>query len=515
MKPDPRSPRWLLIGVMTTMALVLSACGGSDETAGGSGGGGSNGGFVIAIADEPSTLDPQSAEDGNERAINDNVYEGLVTRDGQTNEVLPLLATELPTQIEPTTWEFKLREGVKFSNGEDFTAESAAASVNRIVDPNYTSAQLDYYGPLAGAEVVDDTTIHVKTSEPDPVFPARMARLKMVPLEASQESNFLEEPVGTGPYKVDEWQRGQHIKLSVNEDYWGDAPSIKNVTVRFISEAGTRTAGLRTGEIHLATLLPPEQAADAPQTLHRVGTEFPVYRLRNYEGPLKDPRVRQALNYAVDKEAIANDLFGGYATVAACQPASETSFGYNPNLDAYPYDPDKARELLEEAGYNGEPVSLLGATGRWLKDAEMHEAIMGFLSEVGVNIDPSIMPFSSYLDYFLPTLAEGASQPDMGFVSASDELFDASKMHSYYDSQGAMSSYLNEDSDAAIQRATNAADEDERLAAYNDMFRVGCEDDPAFLFTVNLEDIYGASESLDWEPRSDGSLYIPEMSLTN
>lgn len=514
MSTHPRPPwrRALVLGTALSLAAALAACGGDDDTSssGGGGGGGGGDGLVIAIADEPSTLDPQATEDGNERAVNDNVYEALLARDGETNELVPRLATELPTQVEPTVWEFTIREGVEFTNGEPFDAEAAAFSINRIVDPDYESAQLDYYGPLEGAEAVDATTLRVTTSAPDLVLPSRLARLKMVPPEASQEASFTEEPVGTGPYVVTRWERGQQVTLEANEDYWGDAPPEADVTIRFISEAGTRVAGLRTGEIDLATLLPPEQAADAPQVLTEEGVEFPVYRLKNYDGTLVSQEIRQALNYAVDKEAIAEDLFSGYATVADCQPSQEGTTGYNPDLEPYPYDPDRARELLEEAGYDGEPLTLLGATGRWLKDAEMHEVVIGYLQEVGVSVTPDIRPFSSYIDEFTRTV--GDAQPDMGFVSASNELFDASKMDSYYASDGSLSSYVNDEADALIAEATAAETEEERETAYQELFALGCED-PPFIFTVNLQDIYGAAEGLEWTPRTDGSLYIPEMSL--
>ncbi|WP_373069050.1 ABC transporter substrate-binding protein [Gemmatimonas sp.] len=467
--------------------------------------------IVIAIADEPSTLDPQATEDGNERAVTDNIYETLLRRNSETNELEPLLATDLPTQVDDTTWEFTLREGISFTNGEPFDAEAAAYSINRVMDPEYSSAQVDFYGGITGAEAVDATTLRVLTSDLDPVFPARMYRLKMVPPVASAEAAFTENPVGTGPYTMVEWKRGEEVVLTANPDYWGEAPAVTDARIRFIPQSGTRVAGLQTGEIQLATLIPPEQASDSPKTLSREGIEFPVYRLKNYEGILQDPRVRQAMNYAVDKDAIADDLFSGFATVATCQPLTPAHFGYNPDLEAYPYDPDRARALLEEAGYDGEPVSLLGATGRWLKDTEMHEVVIAYLTDVGFNIEPDIRPFSSYIEEFVKTV--GDVQPDVGFVSASNELFDASKIESYYLSTGGLSSFVNDDVDAALDAARADPDPASREASFHEALSFGCLDDPVFIFTVNLQDIYGAVEELNWEPRSDGSLYIPEMSL--
>ncbi|HEV7192253.1 MAG TPA: ABC transporter substrate-binding protein, partial [Jatrophihabitantaceae bacterium] len=283
-------------------------------------------------------------------------------------------------------------------------------------------------------------------------------------------------------------------------------------TIRFISQDSTRVAGLRTGEIDLATLIPPELAGTAPQIISREGLEYPVFRLKNYEGVLKDPRIRQAMNYAVDKNAIAKSLYSGYASVASCQTLGSGVFGFDPGLQAYPYDPNKAKQLLQEAGYTGQTVTLLGATGRWLKDNELEQAVMGYLSAVGIKVKSDIRPFNSYIGQFVKPI--GNPQPDIGFVSASNELFDASKIDSYYSSKGSLSSYSDPQVDAALKTASTDQDQTGRQAAFQTALQIGCQSDPVFIFTVNLKDIYGAVKGLQWKPRLDGSLLISEMALS-
>ena len=470
--------------------------------------------IVIAIADDPSTLDPQATEDGNERTVTDNIYETLLRRDLDNNELIPWLATEMPTEITDTKWQFKLRADVTFSNGNPFNAESAAFSINRVMNKDYNSGQIDFYGGIVDAVAVDELTLEVNLSAADPVFPARMYRLKMLDPKAT-DSTIVENAVGTGPYMLVAWNRGQDITLTVNPNYWGEKPTISDVIIKFIPESNTRVAGLQSGEIQLATLLPPEQAKDAPQVLTRDGIEFPVFRFKNYEGVLKDPRIRQALNYAVDKDAIANDLYSGYASVAACQPLTPGHFGYNPNLKPYPYDPEKAKALLKEAGYNGAEVSLLAPTGRWLKDAEIGQAVIGYLSAVGLNIKADIKPFSAYIGEFVLNRQSGKPQPNIGFVSASNELFDASKIETYYSGTGGLSSYVNSDVETELLAARASTDSATRLKHFHKALDIGCTADPAFIFTVVLQDIYGASANLSWKPRADGMIYIPDMTINN
>jgi peptide/nickel transport system substrate-binding protein len=501
------------VALIASGAMLMSACsssGGSSDGSTATKGGKTS--IVIAIGDEPSTIDPQKTEDGNERAVTDNINETLLRRNSEDNSIVPWLATALPKQVDTTTWEFTLKTGVKFTDGEPFDATAAAFSINRVLDPKYQSAQLDFYAGIKSATAKDATTLDVTTDGFDPTFQASMVRLKMVPPNAAKQTDFAEHPVGTGPYEFVSWQRGQQIVLKANPGYWGTKPKIQNATIRFISQDSTRVAGLRTGEIDLATLIPPELAGTAPQVISREGLEYPVFRLKNYEGVLKDPRIRQAMNYAVDKNAIAKSLYSGYASVASCQTLGSGVFGFDPGLQAYPYDPNKAKQLLQEAGYTGQTVTLLGATGRWLKDNELEQAVMGYLSAVGIKVKSDIRPFNSYIGQFVKPI--GNPQPDIGFVSASNELFDASKIDSYYSSKGSLSSYSDPQVDAALKTASTDQDQTGRQAAFQTALQIGCQSDPVFIFTVNLKDIYGAVKGLQWKPRLDGSLLISEMALS-
>ena len=505
-----------LLPALTVCGLVLGlgACssgssGGSKNTADTS----KSKNIVIALQDEPSTLDPQTAEDGQQYDVTVNINQTLLDRknDAQTT-IYPLLAADMPKQVNTTTWTVPIRTGISFTNGEPFDAAAAAYSINRILNPKLNSAQLSIFTGLKSAKALNPTTLQITTDGFDPVFNSQLARLTMVPPKASQQKSFASNPVGTGPYEFVRWDRGQDVVIKANPNYWGTPkPTIPQATFRFISQSNSAVAALKTGEIQLATNIPPELAASVPQVLTRDGLEFPIVRLMNYAGPLKDPRIRQAMNYAVDKEAIAKNLYSGYASVAQCQTLTQADAGFDPNLQAYPYDPAKAKQLLQEAGYNGQQVSFLGVTGRWLKDNELEQAILGYLKAVGMNVKPKIFPFNSYIGQFVKTV--GQSQPDAGFVSASNELSDASQISSYYAKDGSLSSYVNNTVTNALKSAQTEQDTTKRNADFATALETGCKTDPVNIFTVNLKDIYGASKDLNFAPFLDGGLRIDTMSF--
>src|SRR5574341_160861 len=203
--------------------------------------------ITVVIAEDPATLDPQVSEDFNGRTVNDNVYEMLLTRDQDLN-IVPDLATEYK-QVDDTTWQCKLRQGVKFHNGEPFNADAVVFSVKRIIDPATKSDQVSNFATITGAEKVGDSTVNIITSGPDPILPARMTMLTIIEPKYAQRDpqTFATAPIGTGPYKFVKWDRGVEVVIEANPDYWGGKPSIDIVHLRPIPEVSTRLAALQIG----------------------------------------------------------------------------------------------------------------------------------------------------------------------------------------------------------------------------------------------------------------------------
>lgn len=475
--------------------LVLAAPAGAQE-------------IVIALGSEPTTLDPQIREDGGERAVNDNVYETLMTRtpDGK---LTPGLAAEAPRLVDPRTWEVKLRPGIRFHNGEPFNAESVVTSVKRIIDPALKSEQISFFATVRDAVKVDDLTVRIVTEGPDPILPGRLYWMKMVPPKHVKDPKFAEQPVGTGPYKFVRWTRGQSVVLEANPDYWGPRPAVRKVTYRFVSDAGTRVAGLMAGEFDLITNLLPEFTKKVPQAIHMLGLEHPIVILNADGGPTRDVRVRRALNYAVDKKALAEGLFEGFAQVAQGQLLSPSFFGFNPEVGPYPYDPDKARALLKEAGAAGAAIEIIGTAGRWLKDREVVEAVAGYWEAVGLKPRVRIFEFNEYLN----RLFDRKTRADAIFVVSSNELMDADKSFSaYYKAGGVGSSNSDTELAALIDAARTETDPAKRAGLYHQAVK-RAHDQAYFVWLLNIEDVYGLSKRLAWPGRVDAKLLVSEMTL--
>ncbi len=468
--------------------------------------------IVVALGSEPTSLDPHLVDDGGERAINDNIYETLLARtpDG---ELIPSLATALPTMIDDTTWEFTLRDDVAFHDGTPFNADSVVATVERMIGLIEAGATDNdgFYSTITGATKVDDFTVDITTEGPDGVLPARMYWLKMVTPADAAKDDLSDAPNGTGPYTFVSRETGVSIELVANPDYWDGAPSVANVTYEFVSEGGTRLAGLKSGEYDLITNLPPQDVEQAPQAANIQGQENPIIILDVDEGITADPNVRMALNLAVDKQAIADQVYGGYAQVVNGQLLAPSILGHNDTLEPYAYDPDQAKQLIEDAGVAGQTITLVGeSSGRWLNDRELVEAVASYWTDAGLQVDLQSPEFGAYLD----VLFDRENRQDAIFVSSSNDILDPSRqLNTYYASDGVGSSNSDQQLTDLVHQGQSTLDPAERDSIYQEAVKVAY-DGAYFTFLVSNEDLYGMSERMQWTPRVDSKLLVKEMSVT-
>ena len=350
--------------------------------------------LVIAQGADITTLDPTQATQIHNLNLFYNIYDALVTWDSKDiGKVVPELAVSWRS-VNPTTWQFKLRQGVKFHNGEPFNAEAAKFTIDRLI----TKGVHQVYGGFATierAEVVDPYTINMVTSKPDPILVKRFAGYggQMLPPQYVKQvdwKDFALRPVGTGPYKFVEWVKDDRVVLEAIDAYWRGAPKIKKVEWR--PDPGQLRprgrADARRGPADHQGAPGPRAAVEKAgccRVEHTLTNLVTVYLINAQKGPLANTKVRQALNYAVNKDKIIKELYHGYA-IPIGSGIPNTDFGFNPGIKPYPYDPAMAKKLLAEAGYaGGVEIELQSGNGIHLNDRQLTEAVAAMLGEVGVR----------------------------------------------------------------------------------------------------------------------------------
>ncbi|MQB01507.1 MAG: hypothetical protein GEU78_14650 [Actinobacteria bacterium] len=543
-----RSPRregrpatFVRLSLMLAVLALAAACSGAEEDTGGDGdtagdagdaaspeaagqedgadpeGGGDT--LTVAVGGEPSSLDVLTASDGLRDQFIFSVAEGLTSR-APDGEIVPALAESW--EQDGSDWIFNLRQGVMFHNGEEMTAEDVVASYERMLTPG--SEQLNQFlDEGTTVEAVDDYTVRVGRPESDPTVLTRTTHVIVVPAEYADpdDERINEELVATGPYRLAEWNKGQDIELERFDDYWGEAASVPNVAVRFITEDSVRLSALQTGEINLAATMPADLAPQAPNVLSGPVSETLVGRPNEAKPPFDDVLVRQAAAHAIDKEAIVEQIFGGYASLANGQPVGSYVFGANPDLEGYEYDPERARELLEEAGATGAEITWSASTGRWVNDRQVAEAMAGMLEEVGFSVTTRFPEWSVFLeeDAFPvgPTdehpRGNDEVAPEIISYNTGTELFDSSQtLSNTLACAGPVSTYCNEELDALGAEALVELDEDRRAELYHEAWQMQ-HDDAALLSIADVHLLWFTDDVVQWEPPVNGFMKFQHMSL--
>ncbi len=454
-----------------------------------------------------------------------HIYEVLVKveRDGKT--LSPALALEWK-RLDDNTLQFKLRQNVVFHNGEEFNADSVKYSVMRPLDPKNNAALRSTYSTIDRVDVVDKYTVNIHTAKPDAALLLKMTGFSMVQVapkwtEANGVGGVMKEGNGTGPYKFKSWAPQQDLVVEAFDGYWGDKPAIRNVRMKTITELATRVAAVRSGDVHVAKDMPPEEVdgmnKSGRATARSVASNrIPFYYMEIRKPPTNNQKIRQAINYAVDWDSIIQGILLGNGTRVSTVLAP-WHVGFDPTLKPYPYDPDKAKSLLKDAGFpNGVDTNIWFIQGRYMKDREVAEAIAQQLTKVGIRCKPNLV------DPVLNTQKNNAKEEDgLIFASWGNWIFDADNtLYPLFSKevrdtankgQGTSSnSYYNEQFDMLITQARVELDVPKRNQLYAQAQRV-LFDDAAALFMYQLTDIYGVDNWVKFEPRFDEMMWAHDM----
>ena len=453
--------------------------------------------LVVGQIAEPKSLDPAAVTAVNDFRILVNLYEGLLRYKPGTLEVGPALAESGEVSEDGTTYTFKLREGVMFHDGTPFNADAVKFNFDRMLNEDHPYHDTGpfplafYFSAIEETNVIDDLTVEIKLNAPYAPFLSNLAYptgLMVSPAAVmAGGADFGRSPVGTGPFKFAEWRSNEAVVIEKNPDYWGDPAEADAVVFRPITDANTRVAEMLAGGIDLMVEVPPtalsEFQNDAFTVVEQAGPHLWFLILNAKDGPFADKLVRQAANYAINKEAIVNDVLEGTAEVAAGPTPPAFAWAYDESLEPYPYDPEKAKALLKEAGAEGAELTFYvteGGSGM-LDPVAMGTAIQADLAKVGLKVKIETYEWNTFLGEVNPGLEGKADMAEMAWMTNDPDTlpFLALRTDAFPDKGGFNSGYYsNPKVDELLEKARTSTDQAERAKLYKEMQTIVREDAP-------------------------------------
>nr|WP_246028655.1 ABC transporter substrate-binding protein [Maritalea mobilis] len=459
--------------------------------------------LVVGQIAEPKSLDPAAVTAVNDFRILVNLYEGLVRYKSGTLEVAPALAESWDISEDGTEYTFNLREGVTFHDGTPFNAEAVKFNFDRMLNedhPYHNTGPFPlafFFSAVQETTAIDDLTVKFTLNEPYAPFLSNLAYptgLLVSPEAVKQHGEDIgRNPTGTGPFKFVEWKSNERVVVDRYADYWGDPAGVQAVVFRPITDANTRVAEMLAGGIDMMVEVPPTALSqfqgDDFTIVEQAGPHVWFLILNAKEGPFANKLVRQAANYAINKEAIVNDVLEGTADVAAGPTPPAFAWAYNEELDPYPYNPEKAKELLAEAGAEGAELTFYvteGGSGM-LDPVAMGTAIQADLAAVGLNVKIETYEWNTFLGEVNPGLEGKADMAEMAWMTNDPDTLPylALRTDAWPENGGFNSGYYsNEKVDELLEKARTATSQDERAALYREMQTIVQEDAP-WVFVAN------------------------------
>lgn len=474
--------------------------------------------IVVGLGAEPRTMLAVTIVDWTTNTQLEHIYDRLLDRDAKTLKPKPMLATGWKV-IDDTTWEFTLRRGVKFHNGEPFDAQAIKATMEYLKDPANKSHYAAYWKQVKEVQVVDAHTVRFVTDGPWPGLIDRVSLTDflVMPAKALREQGpqaFAQKPIGTGPFRFVEWRRDERLVLERNPDYWGGPADASRVTFRFIPEFSARLAALLSGEIDIMKDVPPH-VVEAVARSGRATVRSAVSSRINYlalvnlkPGPMQDVRVRRAMNHAVDVDELIDKVLKGRAT-RMCGPLAPANVDYAP-AECYRHDPERARALFKEAGVDPAKLALTLDTpsGRYPLDKDVSLAIAAQLQRLGITTNVVVNEWGTHLDKI-----KNRNTGDMFFLGWGPALFGQGTMEPLFRADQTYASYGNNKIiDDKIARAVRVVDDKGRAAAYAELQKL-LRDEAPWVFLWQQHDLYGVAAHVEWSPRADEKVWMYEARI--
>jgi peptide/nickel transport system substrate-binding protein len=462
---------------------------------------------VYALQSDVDSWDPPASVLRETIILGYHAFDHLAARDLKTRAVVPSLATSWKP-IDDTTWEVKLRQGVKFHDGTPFSTKDVKATFDRVLDPNKKMVARGNHAKIKSVEVMDDHTVRFKTDGPYPLFEERLTAqvMQSAKVIADKGDDWMKEnAVGTGPYKLVKWTRKQEHLLVRNDDYWGPKPAFKYVRIRIIPETATQIAEVISGGVDIIKAVPPDQMDVIDKSGQARTSSSPILRTAMFQldqaarggpNPFQDKRVRQAANYATDMDGIIKHVLNGLG-VRVATGVNPLAFGWDKSITPYKQDLPRAKKLLADAGFpNGVDVTF-GEGPPVVEPGSLQtsEAIVADLTKAGFRVKRT---YTGETPAFVTKVKEGKAGNMFMWSWGYYSIFDADAiLHDVFKCNESWSSYCNKELDDLIQAGRSTLDKKKRTETYAKAQRL-IYDDAAYLYKWSLVGVWGVNNRVEY-----------------
>ncbi len=459
---------------------------------------------VVAIGSDVATLDPTIYHAIISYNARLNIFDAL-TDIGPDNNPIPHFATGWETSPDAKTWTFTIRTGAQFHNGDPVTIDDVIYSYQKIMDDERSPTRI-HVNHIATIDRISDTQLRFNLKAPFAPFDRTATIIAIISKRAYLEMGadaFGKRPVGSGPYRVVNWIKDDRIELQAFDQWWGGAPAVKSVWIRAVPSEAGRAAALLSGDVDIVPQIPPalvQTLANRPGVKVKTGDGYKVVFLgfNPADRSLADLKMRQAIDMAIDRNAITQQLLRGLA-VPSGQIVAKVSFGYDPNRAPTKFDPDHARQLIKEAGYKADPILLQYPSDYIASVDAVATAIAGYLRNVGINVNLQGMEYNTFYATWLVRKLPAINL----FVFGPNFLDADSPIFSMFASSGNRGYIFDHKVDELAEAQRSAADPQKRAQLIADLWTASDAYKP-FAFLYNERQASAMRTDIEWEPQPEG-----------
>jgi peptide/nickel transport system substrate-binding protein len=461
--------------------------------------------IVVAQSSDVLTLDPSVDTSPISLNIFKNIYDQLtdIAADGS---VKPQLATSWEVSADAKVWTFTIRTNVKFHDGSMLSVDDVVDSFQKIMKDEKSPVRA-YLVRVASVEKVGDDKVRFTLTVPYAPFDRQVSLISILPRKAYAErgASFATNPVGSGPFRVVKWIKDDRIELAANPDYFGGAPKVATVIFRPVPAESARAAALASGEIDIVPLLPPSLVERLSTTrgigVSKVDSNRVLYIGFDVTNPLlSNQKLRQAINHAINREAITTRLLRGLGKPIG-QPVAPVTFGYDASIPAPTFDVDLAKRLVKESGYKGEPILFQYPNNRYAFGQEVAQAIQGYLSAVGINVEMQGMEYSAFFPLWAARKLNSIHMFAFGPSIMDAEL----PLGSLYETGPSRGYWSDKRIDELVASQRAESDPAKRRSIIAEIWKASAEFVP-YSMLYNEVQAYGFRAGVKWQPRPDERL---------